>query len=198
MSEHATHQDWKSGWYKAAQQLPSPNFGPRPDHADIDLIVIHSISLPPGQYGTDAVQQLFTNQLDWDAHPYYQGIRGLEVSSHFFITRQGEIWQFVSCDDRAWHAGLSQWRGRDRCNDDSIGIELEGLEGLTFETHQYQALQKLCAAIAAQYPIRYLAGHEHIAPGRKQDPGSGFDWSLLRNQLQTHRQTALWELPPQV
>lgn len=198
MSEQATHQDWQSGWYKPAQQLPSPNFGPRPVHADIDLVVIHSISLPPGQYGTGAVQQLFTNKLDWDTHPYYQGIRGLEVSSHFFITRQGEIWQFVSCDDRAWHAGLSQWRGRDRCNDDSIGIELEGLEGLTFEAPQYQALQKLCEAIAAQYPIRYLAGHEHIAPGRKQDPGSGFDWSLLRNQLQTHRHTALWELPPQV
>ena len=198
MSEQAARQDWQSGWYKAAQRLPSPNFGPRPDHADIDLVVIHSISLPPGQYDTGAVQQLFTNQLDWDAHPYYQGIRGLEVSSHFFITRKGEIWQFVSCDDRAWHAGLSQWRGRDRCNDDSIGVELEGLEGLNFEAPQYQALQKLCAAIAAQYPVRYLAGHEHIAPGRKQDPGSGFDWSRLRNQLQTDSQTALWELPPQV
>ena len=198
MSEQAVRQDWQSGWYKAAQRLPSPNFGPRPDHADIDLVVIHSISLPPGQYDTGAVQQLFTNQLDWDAHPYYQGIRGLEVSSHFFITRKGEIWQFVSCDDRAWHAGLSQWRGRDRCNDDSIGVELEGLEGLNFEAPQYQALQKLCAAIAAQYPVRYLAGHEHIAPGRKQDPGSGFDWSRLRNQLQTDSQTALWELPPQV
>jgi hypothetical protein len=106
-------------------------FRPSPRDAQIDLVVIHSISLPPGQYGTGAVQQLFTNQLDWDAHPYYQGIRGLEVSSHFFITRQGEIWQFVSCDDRAWHAGVSQWRGRERCNDDSIGIELEGLEGLS-------------------------------------------------------------------
>ena len=118
---------WQAGWYGAARHLASPNFGPRPEQARIDLVVIHSISLPPGQYGTGAVQQLFTNQLDWDAHPYYQGIRGLEVSSHFFVTRQGEIWQFVSCDDRAWHAGVSQWRGRDRCNDDSIGIELEGL-----------------------------------------------------------------------
>ena len=122
--------DWSSGWYQPARQLASPNYGPRPDGALIDLVVVHSISLPPGQYGTGAVQQLFSNQLDWDAHPYYQGIRGLEVSSHFFITRDGEIWQFVSCDDRAWHAGISQWRGRDRCNDDSIGIELEGLKPL--------------------------------------------------------------------
>ena len=198
MAEQTTHQDWQSGWYMAAQQLPSPNFGPRPEKADIDLVVLHSISLPPGQYGTGAVQQLFSNQLDWDAHPYYQGIRGLEVSSHFFITRQGEIWQFVSCDDRAWHAGLSQWRGRDRCNDDSIGIELEGLEGLTFESAQYLALQQLCEAFAAHYPIRYIAGHEHIAPGRKQDPGSGFDWPRLRTGLGANRQTAPWELPPQV
>ena len=198
MPEQTMNSQWDMGWYKAAQPLPSPNFGPRPDKADIDLVVVHSISLPPGQYGTGAVQQLFTNQLDWDAHPYYQGIRGLEVSSHFFITRHGDIWQFVNCNDRAWHAGLSQWRGRDRCNDDSIGVELEGLEGLNFEAPQYQALQKLCAAIAAQYPVRYLAGHEHIAPGRKQDPGSGFDWSLLRNQLQADSQTAVWELPPQV
>ena len=188
---------WKSGWLQHVQQLPSPNFGLRPDGAAIDLVVIHSISLPPGQYGTGAVQQLFTNQLDWDAHPYYQGIRGLEVSSHFFITRQGEIWQFVSCDDRAWHAGVSQWRGRERCNDDSIGIELEGLEGLKFESAQYQALQQLCEAIAAQYAIGYIAGHEHIAPGRKQDPGPGFDWTLLAKQLQARPDTRSWKLPAQ-
>lgn len=189
---------WKSGWLQHVQQLPSPNFGLRPDGAVIDLVVIHSISLPPGQYGTGAVQQLFTNQLDWDAHPYYQGIRGLEVSSHFFITRQGEVWQFVSCDDRAWHAGVSQWRGRDRCNDDSIGIELEGLEGLQFEPAQYQALQQLCEAIGLQYAIRYIAGHEHIAPGRKQDPGAGFDWKALARRLQAGSDTRDWELPPQV
>ncbi|RGE45946.1 1,6-anhydro-N-acetylmuramyl-L-alanine amidase AmpD [Comamonas testosteroni] len=187
---------WKSGWLQSAQQLPSPNFGPRPHGAAIDLVVVHSISLPPGQYGTGAVQQLFTNQLDWDAHPYFQSIRGLEVSSHFFITRQGDVWQFVSCDDRAWHAGVSQWRGRDRCNDDSIGIELEGLEGLQFEPAQYQALQKLCESIGMQYAIRYIAGHEHIAPGRKQDPGPGFDWKHLAWQLQATRDTRGWELPP--
>src|SRR5256885_3849979 len=116
---------WQGGWLQQARHLPSPNFGERPAQALIDLVVVHSISLPPGEYGTGAVQQLFTNQLDWDAHPYYQGIRGLEVSAHFFITRQGEVWQFVDCDARAWHAGASCWRGRDRCNDDSIGIELE-------------------------------------------------------------------------
>jgi len=124
---------WQGGWLQQARHLPSPNFGERPAQALVDLVVVHSISLPPGEYGTGAVQQLFTNQLDWDAHPYYQGIRGLEVSAHFFITRQGEVWQFVDCDARAWHAGASCWRGRDRCNDDSIGIELEGLEGLRFE-----------------------------------------------------------------
>ena len=174
---------WQGGWYQAARALPSPNFGPRPEGAQIDLLVLHSISLPPGEYGTGAVQQLFTNQLDWDAHPYYQTIRGIEVSAHFFITRAGVIWQFVDCDQRAWHAGASSWRGRGNCNDDSIGIELEGLEGLTFEAAQYAALAALCADLVAHYPIRHVAGHEHIAPGRKLDPGPGFDWARLRGAL---------------
>lgn len=186
---------WQQGWLNTARLLPSPNFGPRPDGALIDLVVVHSISLPPGEYGTGAVQQLFTNRLDWDAHPYYQGIRGLEVSSHFFITRAGEVWQFVSCDDRAWHAGVSQWRGRERCNDDSIGIELEGLEGLQFDAPQYAALAELCRAIGRRYPVRYIAGHEHIAPGRKQDPGPGFDWQNLHAQLAADATTAGWQLP---
>lgn len=177
---------WHGGWYRPAQILHSPNFGPRPAAAQIDLLVLHSISLPPGEYGTGAVQQLFTNQLDWDAHPYYQGIRGLEVSAHFFITRDGAVWQFVDCDQRAWHAGASCWRGRGNCNDDSIGIELEGLEGLTFESAQYAALAQLCADLAAHYPIRHVAGHEHIAPGRKLDPGPGFDWPRLRGMLAAH------------
>jgi AmpD protein len=136
-----------------------------------------------GWYGGDAVQQLFANQLDWDAHPYFQSIRGLEVSSHFYVRRNGELWQFVSCDNRAWHAGASAWRGRQNCNDDSIGIELEGLEGERFEEAQYETLASLCAAIAQHYAIAHIAGHEHIAPGRKQDPGAGFDWQLLRGQL---------------
>lgn len=167
---------WRSGWLQGTRQLPSPNFGPRPPHACIDLAVVHSISLPPGEYGTGCVQQLFTNQLDWDAHPYFQSIRGLEVSSHFFITRTGEVWQFVGCDERAWHAGQSCWRGRSNCNDDSIGIELEGLEGLPFEAAQYEQLAWLSQCIAARYPLQFVAGHEHIAPGRKHDPGTGFDW----------------------
>jgi AmpD protein len=175
--------DWDGGWLQRAIRLDSPNFGPRPSQACIDLVVVHSISLPPGQYGGNAVQELFTNHLDWDAHPYYQQIRGLEVSSHFYIRRDGALWQFVSCDDRAWHAGRSHYRGRDNCNDDSIGIELEGLEGETFEPAQYDSLVGVCQALALRYPIAYIAGHEHVAPGRKQDPGPGFDWPRLRQLL---------------
>lgn len=174
---------WLQGWHPQAQRLESPNFGPRPTKACIDLVVIHSISLPPGQYGGDAVQQLFTNQLDWDAHPYFQSIRGLEVSSHFYIRRDGTLWQFVSCDERAWHAGPSQYRGRPNCNDDSIGIELEGLEGDLFEDAQYRCLAALCQDLRGHYPIAHIAGHEHLAPGRKQDPGPGFDWARLQNLL---------------
>lgn len=174
---------WDGGWLRQAIRLASPNCGPRPPQARIDLVVVHSISLPPGQYGGQAVQELFTNRLDWDAHPYYQQIRGLEVSAHFYIRRNGELWQFVSGDDRAWHAGRSHYRGRDNCNDDSIGVELEGLEGDTFEPAQYEALATLCQALAQRYPIAHVAGHEHVAPGRKQDPGPGFDWPRLRGML---------------
>jgi N-acetyl-anhydromuramoyl-L-alanine amidase len=172
---------WKDGWLSIAKHLPSPNFGPRPADMPVNLAVVHSISLPPGEYGTGCVQALFTNQLDWDAHPYFQTIRGLEVSAHFFITREGCTWQFVSADDRAWHAGKSHWQGRDNCNDFSIGIELEGLEGHCFESAQYTALQQLLMHLAMHYPIKGVAGHEHIAPGRKNDPGPGFDWEQLRS-----------------
>ncbi|MGH8804233.1 MAG: 1,6-anhydro-N-acetylmuramyl-L-alanine amidase AmpD [Polaromonas sp.] len=174
---------WQDGWYRYARALASPNFGPRPAGAQIDLIVIHSISLPPGEFDNGNVQRLFTNQLDWEAHAYFQGIRGLQVSSHFFITRSGALWQFVACGDRAWHAGESSYRGRSNCNDDSIGIELEGLEGGTFEAPQYETLAGLCAALLQAYPIAHIAGHEHIAAGRKQDPGPGFDWPLLQRSL---------------
>jgi AmpD protein len=174
---------WQAGWYRFARREPSPNFGPRPPDAMIDLVVVHSISLPPGVYGGSQVQALFTNQLNWDDHPYFKQIEGLEVSAHFYIQRSGDIWQFVSCDDRAWHAGTSQYRGRVNCNDDSIGIELEGLEGETFEPEQYEALQALCPAIAQNYPIAHIAGHEHIAPGRKADPGAGLKWPLLQQTL---------------
>jgi len=175
--------DWTGGWYRFARREPSPNFGPRPPDAAIDLIVLHSISLPPGVYGGGQVQALFTNRLNWDEHPYFKQIEGLQVSAHFYIQRNGDIWQFVSCDDRAWHAGTSQYRGRSNCNDDSIGIELEGLEGDRFETAQYEALAALCPALGQRYPIAHIAGHEHIAPGRKIDPGPGLDWNLLREKL---------------
>lgn len=174
---------WKGGWLQAARHCPSPNVGPRPAGVCIDLIVLHSISLPPGQYGGPQVEQLFTNRLDWQAHPYFEQIRGIEVSAHFFIRRDGELVQFVDTDARAWHAGASHWRGRGNCNDDSIGIELEGLEGEAFAPVQYTVLTRLCHHLAQRYPVAHIAGHEHIAPGRKQDPGPGFDWRRLQQQL---------------
>lgn len=170
---------WTRGWYAGARHCPSPNFGARPVDSVLDLVLLHSISLPPGVYGGDAVARLFTNTLDWDAHPYFQSIRGLQVSAHFFIRRDGVLWQFVSCDDRAWHAGQSSFRGRANCNDFSIGIELEGLEGEVFEPAQYDGLRTLLVALASHYPLRFLAGHSDVAPGRKMDPGSGFAWDLL-------------------
>jgi AmpD protein len=174
---------WSDGWLEGVRRSASPNFGPRPAGVAIDLVLIHSISLPPGEYGGEAIEQLFTNRLDWDAHPYYEQIRGLTVSAHFLIRRDGELLQFVSCDARAWHAGASAWRGRSDCNDFSIGIELEGLEGERFEASQYRALARLIAALMQRYPIAAVAGHEHVAPGRKKDPGAGFDWARLRKLL---------------
>ena len=174
---------WRDGWYRFARHTPSPNFGPRPPDTSVNLIVLHSISLPPGHYGGPEIEALFTNTLDWEAHPYFQQIRGAEVSAHFVIRRDGALIQFVSCDERAWHAGRSHFQGRDNCNDFSIGIELEGLEGHTFETAQYDSLSALSAAIAQHYPVHHIAGHEHVAPDRKKDPGEGFDWQLLQRSL---------------
>ena len=174
---------WTDGWYRFARPLASPNFGARPALSQIDLIVIHSISLPPGEYGGDEVQQLFTNQLDWNLHPYFKQIEGMQVSAHFYIRRTGELWQFVSTNQRAWHAGQSRYRGRDNCNNDAIGIELEGIEGGDFEAAQYETLASLCPAIAQHHPVQHVAGHEHIAPGRKRDPGDGFNWPLLQRVL---------------
>ena len=174
---------WAQGWYRFARHAPSPNFGPRPPQAVVDLVVLHSISLPPGQYGGNEVQALFTNTLDWNAHPYFQQIRGIEVSAHFYVRRDGVLWQFVSVDDRAWHAGKSRFRGRENCNDYSVGIELEGLEGERFTARQYERLGRLIRALAAHYPIAAVTGHENIAPGRKHDPGRGFNWPRLRRAL---------------
>ena len=170
---------WTAGWWSAARRCASPNFSARPDATLVSLALIHSISLPPGEFGGDAIERLFTNRLDWDAHPYFTQIRGMTVSSHFLIRRDGELLQFVSCDERAWHAGTSSWRGRDNCNDYAIGIELEGLEGMVFESAQYVALQGVLHTLAQRYPLDALAGHEHVAPDRKIDPGAGFDWRRL-------------------
>jgi AmpD protein len=178
-----TPSAWHDGWLRAAQHVVSPNHDTRPPGTRVTLAIVHSISLPPGEYGGDAIERLFTNRLDFDAHPYYQGIRGLTVSAHFLVRRDGALLQFVSCACRAWHAGRSSWGGRDGCNDFSIGIELEGLEGDTFEDAQYGALARLLAACAACYPIEAVAGHEHVAPLRKRDPGPGFDWPRLRAAL---------------
>ena len=175
----AGDQAWRDGWLDSARRCESPNFGARPDGVAIDLALIHSISLPPGEYGGDAIERLFTNRLDWAAHAYYEQIRGLEVSAHFLIRRDGELLQFVSCGERAWHAGRSSWQGRENCNDFSIGIELEGLEGDRFEAEQYTALAALLQILARQYPLQGVVGHEHVAPGRKIDPGPGFDWQRL-------------------
>lgn len=178
-----TQADWRDGWYTPARHIPSPNFGPRPDREDVTLAVIHSISLPPGMYGGDEIERLFTNTLDWSAHPYFEQIRGAEVSAHFVIRRTGELLQFVSVHERAWHAGRSTWQGRDNCNDYSVGIELEGLEDTPFEARQYEALKALLDALAQRWPITQVAGHEHVAPGRKRDPGSCFDWGALQANL---------------
>ncbi len=170
---------WHDGWWAGARACPSPNFGPRPAGAAVTLVVVHSISLPPGVFRGDAVRRLFTNTLDCDAHPCYDGLRGLRVSAHFLVRRSGRVTQFVSCDQRAWHAGASHWRGRDNCNDWSIGIELEGLEGGLFDAAQYRALAQLLRVLSGRYRIAEVVGHEHVAPGRKADPGPGFDWTGL-------------------
>ena len=174
---------WRGGWWAGARAVPSPNFDERPPGTAITLAVLHSISLPPGVFEGDAVERLFTNRLDWDRHPYYQGIRGLEVSAHFFVRRSGRSLQFVSCEQRAWHAGKSAWRGRENCNDWSIGIELEGLEGGGFEPAQVRQLARLLQALTRRFQIAQAVGHEHVAPGRKTDPGPGFDWQALRKAL---------------
>ena len=167
------------GWLAAARRMPSPNCDERPEGTAIRLVVIHNISLPPGVFDGDAVIELFTNRLDWDAHPYYQGIRGLEVSAHFFIRRDGTLIQFVPCALRAWHAGASCWQGAERCNDFSIGIELEGSDDLPFTDAQYAALGPLLQALKQAYPIEAVVGHSDIAPGRKTDPGPHFAWQRV-------------------
>ncbi len=171
------------GWSSGVRRVPSPNFDARADGARVDLLVIHNISLPPGQFGGPFIADLFGNRLDCDAHPYFDQLRTLRVSAHFLIRRDGEVMQFVSANDRAWHAGVSSFCGRERCNDFSIGIELEGTDAEPFETAQYDALAALTQTLRARYPLTDVAGHEHIAPGRKTDPGPFFDWARYRKFL---------------
>ena len=161
--------------------VASPNHDERPSGTAIELLVIHAISLPPGEFGGSGVEELFLNQLDPAEHPYYASIAGLRVSSHFFVRRDGSLTQFVPCGKRAWHAGESSWRGRPRCNDFSIGVELEGTDDVAFEPPQYETLATLTLALKRAYPIRDITGHSDIAPGRKTDPGPHFDWPRYRS-----------------
>jgi AmpD protein len=168
------------GLLEGARFVASPNCDERPDGTAIELIVVHAISLPPGEFGGPAIEQLFMNELDPAAHPYYAGIAALRVSAHFLVRRTGDLVQFVPCSKRAWHAGVSEWRRRPACNDYSIGIELEGTDEEPFEECQYSVLAALTNAIERAYPIADIAGHSDIAPGRKTDPGPCFDWALFR------------------
>lgn len=167
----------EAGWVVGVQQLRSPNCDERPTDCDISLLVVHAISLPPGQFGGEAISQLFMNELDPLAHPYYVGIAALRVSAHFLIRRDGQLLQFVSCAQRAWHAGVSSFEGKARCNDFSIGVELEGADDQPFTDAQYDALARLTQALRAALPLQAVCGHEHIAPVRKTDPGPHFDWT---------------------
>lgn len=167
------------GWLAAARQEPSPNCDARPAGVTPWLLVVHAISLPPGKFGSDDILDFFANRLAVDRHPYFSGIQDLRVSAHFLIRRDGELIQFVSCDERAWHAGVSSWRGCERCNDFSIGVELEGCDEQAFEAAQYERLIALIDELRARYPLTDVVAHSDIAPGRKTDPGPFFDWERL-------------------
>lgn len=169
-----------AGIVREARFIASPNFDDRPTDCQVDLIIIHNISLPPQQYGGNGIIELFTNHLDPNEHPYYQEIYQRKVSSHFLIRRTGELIQFVSCLNRAWHAGVSCWQGRERCNDFSIGVELEGSDFDAFEKVQYECLQCLINCLENAYPITAITGHSDIAPGRKTDPGPFFEWGKIK------------------
>ena len=171
-----------TGLLVGAVYVHSPNQDSRPPGATLDLVVVHGISLPPGEFGEDWVEALFTNQLPADEHPFFKSIERLRVSAHFYVRRDGRVVQFVPCHARAWHAGASSWRYRLACNDYSIGIELEGADDIPYEANQYAALAQLIEALAATYPTLAEApvvGHSDIAPGRKTDPGPAFDWAEL-------------------
>lgn len=178
--------DGGSGWLPRIRRVPSPNCDARPDPEDVSLLVIHNISLPPGRFGGLHVEELFTNRLDPKTHPYFAGIHQLRVSSHLFINRRGRVTQFVPLSQRAWHAGVSEFQGRSRCNDFSIGIELEGTDDRPFTRAQYARLVPLTKELMRRYPRitpKRITGHSDIAPGRKTDPGPHFDWKRYRAAL---------------
>jgi AmpD protein len=178
------------GWLQGARRVRSPNHDARPDGTAIDLLVVHGISLPPGEFGGPAIERLFTNRLDPQAHPYFMGIAGLKVSAHLLIRRDGEVVQFVPFGARAWHAGASEFRGRSRCNDFSIGVELEGTDEVPYTARQYARLATVARVLMRAYPAitrARLVGHSDIAPGRKTDPGLAFDWPRLRALLKVRR-----------
>ncbi len=179
--------DLDDGLLRQARYAPSPNCGLRPPGGEVSLLVIHNISLPPGCYGGDCIERLFTNCLDWDEHAYFATIRDLQVSAHLLIRRDGELVQFVNFDQRAWHAGQSRYRDRENCNDFSIGIELEGTDDDPYTEVQYRVLAGVTAALMHYYPELdpgRIVGHSDIAPGRKTDPGTAFDWARYRGLLQ--------------
>jgi len=186
--------DPATGLLARARQVPSPNYDDRPPGVAPDLIVLHGISLPPGEYGGPWIDRLFTNRLSADAHPYFAEIDGLRVSAHALVRRDGEIVQYVPFPQRAWHAGQSSWAGRERCNDFSIGIEIEGTDASPYEPAQYAAVAQLIVELCRAYPslsIDRVVGHSDVAPGRKTDPGIAFDWPLLRSQVRLQ-----WEAGP--
>ncbi len=172
------------GYVDSASYVASGNCDERPQGEAITLLVIHNISLPPGEFGGEGIVRLFTNTLDCAAHPYYATQAGTRVSAHFLVRRTGELLQFVPCAKRAWHAGVSAWRGRDGCNDYSIGIELEGADDVPYTEAQYRVLAELARALRSAYPIADIAGHFEIAPLRKTDPGPSFDWARFRSAME--------------
>lgn len=182
--------EWSpDGWLCGAAKLNSPNHDARPTGTRVSVLVVHGISLPAGEFGGDAVLQLFCNELDCSL-PQFRELEGVRVSAHFLICRDGGLTQFVSCDQRAWHAGRSRWRGKDRCNDVSVGIELEGSDLVPYSRAQYSTLAALVGSLASRYPIADIIGHSDVAPGRKTDPGASFDWAHFRSLREPPPQSA--------
>ena len=176
MSRYGWHE---GGWWEMASRLPSPNQGDRPPGVSVSLVVLHNISLPPGEFSGKWVEDFFLNQLPLQHHLYFREIGHLQVSAHFYVRRDGRLLQFVGVDRRAWHAGRSEWEGRENCNDYSVGIELEGADEIPYTALQYAVLWQLLKGLCERYPIKAVAGHCHVAPGRKTDPGPAFDWAAL-------------------